>query len=62
MFEVKIIKCKDPALSYSHRVGQIVSCHGIWEESGYAYRDDGGYTNFIAFEDAELVSTDFILK
>lgn len=53
---IKIVSCKDAKLSYADRVGDVVYSWKVWPESGYVYRDSDGYSNWVAFEDAEVVS------
>lgn len=51
---LRITACSDSSLWYRDLVGQVVPFLRTWPE-GYASREPGGYTNFVRFEDAEVI-------
>ena len=55
---VKIIKCSDPHLWYSDKIGHVFVPNGPILDPGtpnpvYRTRDNGGYTNFVSVGDCE---------
>lgn len=55
MTKLLILRCDDPLLWYSNRIGELVPYTGQ-EDSVYWSRDNGGFTNIVKKEHAIIVS------
>lgn len=56
---LKITACRDPLMWYADKVGQLVGYCREWPEA-YKSREDAGYINRVAFEDAEIVEKESV--
>ena len=52
--KLKIVKCNDPLMWYSDKIGELVPYLGD-TGSEYRSREGAGYVNFVKREDAEVV-------
>ena len=60
-YKLKITGCNDPLKWYSDKIGDYVEFYG---DTGTEYRsrEDGGYTNFVQYDDCEVVHISEIQK